>query len=98
MKKYIVNITEVDTETGESKEFSFGEGNDNEFTGLTLLADRDQEKACVTVLHDNVMNIAAKISCEEKLMLAARLAVMMKDHSSPKMEDMLLNSLMGGIQ
>lgn len=95
-KIYRVVITEVNVETGEEIE----QLND-EYSGLTLMADNlDRESSAEVIIHDTIMNIAAKMCSGVKIKHAVRLAnlmLRMEQDKNEEMEDMLM-SMLGGIQ
>ena len=96
MRTYHVTVIETNEDTGEVRNIL--EGKKDTFTGLTILGDTDEDHACVTIFNDNLMNIAAKIAGNRELLMAAKLAVMMKEFRDEKSEDDLLDSIMGGLQ
>lgn len=96
MKKYVLTVTEVDTETNESRELI--KAPDNEFLGVTVIADRDGERGVFAMYHENILGLASKLASEERSMMACRLAVMVEDHKKNMSEEELLDSILGGIQ
>lgn len=96
MKKYVVTVTEVDTETNETRELI--KAPDNEFIGVTVIADRDGECGMFAMYHENVLGLASKLASDERSMMACRLAVMVEDHKNSMSEEELFNNIIGGIQ
>lgn len=94
MKKYRVVITEIDEEGKETVE------HDREYKGLTMLADDvEGEGFAELVMHDNVLNIAAKIGSAKNCFAAAKIVAAMesvRDRNNGKMESALLDAIIGG--
>ena len=95
-KIYRVKITEVDPETKEERVLD-----EDEYSGFTLLATNiDGTSSCEIMMHDSLMNLAAKIAASKKACSAAKLAVTLmniKDDANASIEDSLLDAI-GGIQ
>ncbi len=93
-KMYHVVITAIDAATKEETVEV-----DDMYTGLTLVADCNNEKMSEVVLHDNLLNMAAKLAAGEKTATAVRLAAlmmdMMKKKDSADAESNLLRAIMG---
>ena len=98
MKKFRLSVIEIDEETGAERELI--NENENTLAGLTIMGDclEDKGRAMVCIFHDNIAGIAGKIAGESRLMLAAKLAVMMNDYTSESSENRLIDSIIGGLQ
>ena len=94
MKKYRVVITEIDETGKETVE------HDREYKGLTMLADNvEGEGFTEFILHDNLMNIAAKMGSSIKCCAAAKIVAAIegvRDKDNGKMESALLDAIIGG--
>jgi hypothetical protein len=94
-KLYRVVITEIDPETKAEKEVHV----DSLYQNVTLIADLADRKAIEeVVLNDNLIGIAAKLACGEKVKEAMKLAAVMTnilDDRAGKAENSLLRAIMG---
>lgn len=91
-KLFHVVITAIDAETKEETVEV-----DDTYTGLTLLADHDEDKMSEIVLHDNIMNMAAKLAAGKQTGKALRLAACMMDiekAGAANLENALLRAIM----
>jgi hypothetical protein len=94
-KLYRVVITEIDPETKAEKEVHV----DELYQNVTLIADcADRNAMAEVVLNDNLIGIAAKLACGEKVKEAMKLAAVMTnilDDRAGKAENSLLRAIMG---
>ena len=94
MKKYRVVITEIDETGKETVE------HDREYKGLTMLADNvEGEGFAEVIMHDNLLNIAAKIGSSKKCFMAAKFVSAVesvRDRDNGTMESVLLDAIIGG--
>lgn len=97
MKKFIVSIKEIDTETGEEREIVKDQA--REMERLTVVGDIDGNRGVTLLVHDNPVTLASRIASDNNLMLAAELALTMKKHISNEnsLETALLSSIIGGL-
>jgi hypothetical protein len=93
MKKlYHVVITEIDETKDETVLV------DDNYTGLTVVADTNEDRMTEIVLHDNLVNMAAKLAAGDKTSTAVRLAAVMLDlkkSDANNAETALLRAIMG---
>ena len=95
-KLYKVVITAIDTATKEETVEV-----EETFTGLTLVADCDDERMAEIVLHDNISNMAAKLAAGRNTRVAVKLAAIMAEEdraSKADIENALMRAIMGGIE
>ena len=94
-KLYRVVITEIDPETKAEKEVHV----DELYKNVTIIADcADRKSMAEVVLNDNLIGIAAKHACGEKVSEAMKLAEAMTrihDSIAGKAENSLLRAIMG---
>lgn len=92
-KNYHVVITAIDADTKEETVEV-----DDTYTGLTLVADHDENSMSEIVLHDNLHNMAAKLAAGTNTSKAVRLASLMmemKKTNAESAENALLRAIMG---
>jgi hypothetical protein len=87
-------VTEIDTETHEEKEVL-----SDTYTGFTLSAKCDDNKAAEVVMHDTVMDMATRLAQGKHTRSAVRLAnvlMAMKRDDAENAETDLLRAFMEG--
>jgi len=94
-KLFHVVVTEIDPETKAEKEVHV----DELYKNVTLIADcADRNTLAEVVLNDNLIGIAAKLACCEKVSEAMKLAAVMTkllDDRAGRGENSLLRAIMG---
>ena len=99
-KHFIVSITEVDEETGETKELL--DENENSYKSIVLTGECLDGVRCSEILiHTNLMKIASLLASGPRLSIATRLAMLAlraKDEQTTGLEDLLSAEIEGGIQ
>jgi hypothetical protein len=88
-------VTKVNPETNEETIVL-----DEEYTGLTLLADCSDKTMGEVIIHDNLMNIASKLANGSKTAVAVRLANLLmdiKEKETDSKESALMRAIMGDI-
>lgn len=99
-KHFIVSITEVNEETGETRELL--NEDENKFKSVVLTGEcKDEERCAEVLINTNLMQIAALIASGRKLSIAAKLAMVAMQAREERMsgiEDLLSSSIEGGIQ
>lgn len=98
MKKMILSVKEIDTETNEERELIPDEAKECE--GMTIFGSLGHNKGFGMMLNDNIANLAERIASCEKLYPAAKMAVLLTDMYSESKESELsrfIESLIGDI-
>lgn len=99
-KHYIVRITEIDEETGETKELLDEE--ESNYKSIILSGEcLDGERCSEILINTNLMKIASLLVSGRKLSIATRLAMVAlraKDEQSTGLEDLLSAEIEGGAQ
>lgn len=98
MKKMILSVKEIDTETNEEHELIPEEARECE--GMTIFGSLGHNKGFGMLLNDNVANLAERIASCDKLYPAAKMAILLRDMCAESKESELsrfINSLIGDI-
>ncbi len=74
-KLYRVKVTEIDPETNEEKEVHL----DDNYTGLTIVAECEDGRMAEVLMHENLMGLACKLASGSRTKTAVRLATVMMD-------------------
>lgn len=97
MKKMILSVKEIDTETNEERELIPDEA--KECDGMTIFASLGNDKAFGMMLNDNLASLAGRIASCDKLYPAAKMAILLKDMYAESKESELsrfIHSLIDG--